>query len=298
MKVLVFGGSGQVGSELKRIIGLNDSVRFVDRLEADFTKPEMIERLTEDFQPTHIINAVAYTAVDQAELEESLALSVNAEAVKVIASCATRLDAMLIHYSTDYVFDGSSSRPYEENDVPNPLGVYGKSKLLGEVHIKEAGCRYMILRTSWVISATGKNFIKTILKLAKDKDQLTVVNDQIGAPTSAKLIARVTWELIQKDAQNLLSSGVYHLCSSGEASWFDVAVHAINRVINAGVLLACDPNKVAPITTLEYLARATRPLNSRLNSNKLERLLAAHMPHWTAGVDGTIDELIEKGFLK
>ena len=298
MRVLVFGAKGQVGSELKRILGPEDSVRFASRLEADFTKPQMIEQLIEEFRPSHIINAAAYTFVDQAEIEEALAFVVNAEALQFMASCALKVDAMLVHYSTDYVFDGSSQMSYEESDTPNPLGVYGKSKLLGEVYIQESGCRYLILRTSWVISATGNNFIKTILKLAKVNEQLSVVNDQIGAPTSADLIARVTCDLIQKDAQNPLSSEIYHLSSSGEASWFDVAVHAINRAINAGVSLACDPNNVSPIPTSEYPTRAARPANSRLNSDKLETLLALNMPYWTDGVDGTIDELIIKGLLK
>ena len=298
MKTLIFGGSGQVGTELKNLFQSDSNVRIVKRNDADFTKPHLVETLINDVEPTHIINAAAYTSVDDAEVEDALAFQVNAKAVNVLASCAARYDALFLHYSTDYVFDGLGNRPYQEIDAANPVTVYGQSKLKGEDFIQMSGCRHLILRTSWVVSATGKNFIKTILKHAQTKDQLTVVNDQIGAVTSAGLISHVTADLIRLDALTGVDSGIYHLCSSGEASWFDVAVYAISRAARKGVSLTCDPNNVIPCGSNEYPMRAERPLNSRLNTGKLEKILTNPIPHWKTCVDGTIDELITKDLLK
>lgn len=298
MKTLIFGGSGQVGTELTKLFQSDKNVHVVNRHDADFTKPEVIETLIKAVDPKYIINAAAFTSVDKAEVEKSLAFQVNAEAVNVLASCAVRHDAMLVHYSTDYVFDGLGNRPNQEMDPTDPVTVYGQSKLKGESFIQMSGCRYVILRTSWVISATGKNFIKTILKNAQTKDQLTVVSDQIGAATSAGLISRVTGDLIRLDNLSGIDSGIYHLCSSGEASWFDVAVYAISYAAKKGVSMKCDPGDVIPCRSDEYPMQAERPLNSRLNTNKLEQMLAYPMPHWSSCVDGTIDELIIKDLLK
>jgi dTDP-4-dehydrorhamnose reductase len=176
--------------------------------------------------------------------------------------------------------------------------VYGQSKLKGEAYIQSSGCRYVILRTSWVISATGKNFLKTIMRHALTKDRLQVVNDQIGAVTCAGLIAQVTDDLIRKDAVAQIDSGIYHLCSSGEGSWFDVAVYAIKRASERGVLLRCDASNVQPVSSDEYPTRAKRPSNSRLNTEKLQRIITNPIPTWKKCVDGTIDELIIKDFLK
>ena len=298
MKTLIFGGSGQVGTALKKRFHLNRDVQIVERQEADFSRLQTIEKLVNEVKPTHIINAAAYTSVDQAELEEDLAYQVNATAVSVLASCAKKYGALLVHYSTDYVFDGLEKRPYKEEDETNPATVYGKSKLKGEAYIKSTGCRFVILRTSWVISAIGKNFIKTILKHALNKDKLKVVNDQIGAVTSAELIGQVTDNLIKRDAVTQLDSGIYHLCSSGEGSWFDVAVYAIKRASEKGISLRCSASNVEPVSSDEYPTRAKRPSNSRLNTEKLQRIITNPIPTWKKCVDGTIDELIIKDFLK
>ena len=280
MKTLIFGGSGQVGTALKKRFHLNRDVQIVERQEADFSRLQTIEKLVNEVKPTHIINAAAYTSVDQAELEEDLAYQVNATAVSVLASCAKKYGALLVHYSTDYVFDGLEKRPYKEEDETNPATVYGKSKLKGEAYIQSTGCRFVILRTSWVISAIGKNFIKTILKHALNKDKLKVVNDQIGAVTSAELIGQVTEDLIKRDAVTRVDSGIYHLCSSGKGSWFDVAVYAIKRASEKGVSLRCSASNVEPVSSDEYPTRAKRPSNSRLNTEKLQRIITNPIPTW------------------
>jgi len=298
MRTLIFGGSGQVGTELKNLVRLNGDVRVVERREADFSRPQTIERLVDGLKPARIINAAAYTSVDQAELEEDLAHQVNATAVNVLASCAKKYDALLVHYSTDYVFDGARERPYEEVDKTNPETVYGKSKLKGEVYIQSSGCRYLILRTSWVISATGKNFLKTIMRHALTKDKLQVVNDQIGAVTCAGLIAQVTDSLIRKDAVTQVDSGIYHLCSSGQGSWFVVAAFALKRASEGGVWLGCGAGNVEPVSSDQYPVRALRPKSSKLSTEKLQRILTNPLPHWKRCVDVTIDELLMKDFFK
>ena len=298
MKTLIFGGSGQVGTELKKLVQLNGDVRVVERREADFSRPQTIEKLVDEVKPTRIINAAAYTSVDQAEVEEDLVHQINATAVNALASCAKKYDALLVHYSTDYVFDGAGERPYKEVDKTNPETVYGQSKLKGEAYIQSSGCRYVILRTTWVISATGKNFLKTIMRHALTKDSLQVVNDQIGAVTCAGLIAQVTDDLIRKDAVAQIDSGIYHLCSSGEGSWFDVAVYAIKRASERGVLLRCDASNVQPVSSDQYPVRANRPKSSKLSTEKLQRILTNPLPHWKMCVDVTIDELLMKDFFK
>ena len=297
MKILVFGASGQVGQALKRCIDPSVSVRFVNRTDVDFTAFKKIESVIHDFQPTHIINAAAYTAVDQAESDSSMARVVNAEAVGIVAACAAKCDATLIHYSTDYVFDGTQTTPYKEDDQPNPVTVYGQSKLLGEKFIRESNCRFFILRTSWIISSSGNNFVKTILRLAQTNEQLKVVNDQVGAPTTANLIARWTVDLVQSDPITICRNETYHLCASGEVSWFDVAVHAISYAQRLGISFRCPPDRVKAISTAEYQTQAKRPLNSRLNTSKLTHMMGKSIPAWEQGVDGTIDQLLKEGFL-
>ena len=297
MKILVFGASGQVGQALKSCIDPTVSVRFVNRTDVDFTAFKKIESVIRDFQPTHIINAAAYTAVDQAESDSPMARVVNAEAVGIVAACAAKYDATLIHYSTDYVFDGTQTTPYKEDDQPNPITVYGQSKLLGEKFIRESNCRFFILRTSWVISPTGNNFVKTILRLAQTNEQLKVVNDQVGAPTTANLIARWTVDLIMGDPITNCRNETYHFCASGEVSWFDVAVHAISYAQTLGISFRCPPDRVKAISTAEYQTQAKRPLNSRLNTSKLTHMMGKSIPAWEQGVDGTIDQLLKEGFL-
>ncbi|MFJ1300414.1 dTDP-4-dehydrorhamnose reductase [Pseudomonadota bacterium AL_CKDN230030165-1A_HGKHYDSX7] len=291
MKVLLLGKNGQVGRELQRTLLPLGSLVAMDRTEADLAQPDTLRAVIERVAPDVIVNAAAYTAVDKAETDADTAERVNAQAVAVLADCAARRGALLVHYSTDYVFDGTKAGPYLEDDATGPQSVYGRTKLEGEQAIAQAGCASLVLRTSWVFSSHGGNFIKTMLRLARERDALRVVADQHGAPTSAELIADVTAHAILAHVQGRLGSGVYHLVASGETTWHGLATYAIERARANGMPLALPQGAVAPISTAEYPVPARRPANSRLDNTKLASGLGLALPAWQVYVDRLIDQL-------
>ena len=276
MRILVLGRHGQVGAALTQSMqGLGELIAL-DRAQLDLSNPDAIRTVLRELQPQMIINAAAYTAVDAAESDEATAFQVNAEAPRVIAEESERLGAALIHYSTDYVFDGGKQGSWLEDDAPAPLSVYGRSKLAGEQAITDVGGSHLILRTSWVYGLHGKNFLLTMLKLAETRDELAIVDDQIGAPTWAVTIADATAAIIRdsgESAQLAALSGIYHLCAGGHTSWFGFA-----QAIFAHASIERKP-KLRPITTAEYPTPAKRPSNSMLNTDKFRHTFG-DLPAW------------------
>jgi len=295
MKILIFGSGGQVGTELQRTLPALGEVVALDQRDADLTDLENLRAVLYAHAPEVIVNAAAYTAVDKAEGDEALAHTINAEAVGVMADYARHNGSLLVHYSTDYVFDGEITGAYIETDVTNPLSVYGKSKRAGEEAVQQAGCHHLIFRTSWVYSAHGSNFIKTILRLAKERDALNIVADQIGAPTSAELIADVTALALAAYQADILPEGMYHLTASGETSWHGFARYVVDRAIAKGATLKLDATKIHAITTEEYPLPAKRPKNSRLDNSRLTDRLGFQMPDWRVHVDRAVDQLLGSG---
>lgn len=266
-KILLIGKLGQVGWELER--SLKGEIIAVDRTVIDLTHPNTITSTISKFQPQIIINAAAYTAVDQAEQEPEKANFINGTAVGILAEEAKKIGALLVHYSTDYVFDGTSSTPYIETSPVNPINNYGRSKLMGELAISQIDCRHLIFRTSWVYGMRGKNFLLTILRLAKEKPQLRIVHDQIGAPTWSRSIAKATSQILQCKE---IPSGIYHLTSAGKTSWHGFAEEIVKKVPNSPQILG--------ISTAEYPTPAKRPAYSVLSNHKLEATFGLKMPHW------------------
>lgn len=296
MKVLLLGGNGQVGSELRRslaslgdvVVATHDgSLAGGDRCEvADFDQPGSLSTLVERIAPDAVVNAAAYTQVDLAETERDAAFRANAEAPAALAAVCARRGAMLVHYSTDYVFDGCGTRPYREDDATAPLGVYGASKLAGEQAIRASGARHLILRSAWVYAARGRNFLRTMLQLAAERDELRVVADQRGTPTPAALVADVTAQVL---AQAPARSGMWHLTAAGETSWHGFA-EAIMASAHARGLIARQP-RVLPVTTTDYPTPAARPAYSVLDCSALQRDFGVALPDWREGLDKTLDEL-------
>ncbi len=297
MKILLLGVNGQVGWECQRSLSLLGELEAHDRSTADFQNFQQLRDIVRDSKPDIIVNAVAYTAVDQAETYIESAYQVNREAVALLAEEANKLNATLVHYSTDYVFDGKKSGRYSEDDLTNPQSVYGKSKLDGEQAILKSGCRHFILRTSWVYASRGNNFAKTMIKLATERDELKVVADQFGAPTSAELIADVTAQLVMRIHQETdfteKNSGIYNLVASGEASWHDFAKYVLEKSAVLGITLKVQSNEVEAITTAEFPRPAVRPSNSKLDTKKLKSLLEIELPDWRFHVERMVTEYIE-----
>ena len=297
MKILLLGGSGQVGSQLLASLAPLGEVIAPTRASGwDLSDPGDLALRVEQLAPEVIVNAAAYTAVDRAEAEPALAHRVNAEAPAALATAARSLDAWLVHFSTDYVFDGRGSRPWCENDPTGPLCVYGQSKLAGERTIQARHARHLIFRTSWVHGPQGGNFIRTMLRLAGERVSLAVVDDQVGAPTGAPLIAEVTARAIARVRQaphlSTKLAGLYHLTASGEASWRDVACEALGHAKAQGAALRCGPEQVQAIPTTQYPTPAQRPLNSRLNTRKLRESFGLALPAWQDGVHQTVQALL------
>ena len=290
MRLLVLGKNGQVGWELQRALAPLGEVIALGRAEADLENPAQLRNAVIAAGPGVIVNAAAYTAVDKAESEPERADRINHRAVAELAAMAAERGALLVHYSTDYVFDGRKSGPYIETDATAPRSVYGRTKLAGEAAIAASGVRHLIFRTSWVHSGRGSNFIRTMLRLAAERDSLRVVADQTGAPTSAELIADVTAQAIAAN----LASGTYHLAAAGEASWHGLARFVIAEALAAGVPLKTTPDAVAPVTTADYPTPAARPANSRLDTAKLRTALAITLPDWRDGARRSVTELIER----
>ena len=292
--ILLLGANGQVGNELRHTLPALGSVVALDVPDIDFSRPESLRDVVRAHRPRIIVNAAAYTAVDKAESDSELAFTINAVAPGVLAEEAEALDACLVHYSTDYVFDGRKPSPYVETDATGPLSVYGRSKLEGERAV-QACEKHLTLRTSWVIGAHGQNFIKTMLRLAGERDALRVVADQVGAPTSAALLADVTAKALSHMAERPANDsrwGLYHLTAAGETSWHGLARHVIARAGAMGLPLKTKPEAVLLITTAEYPTPATRPANSRLDTSKLRSAFAVTLPDWTVGVNAVLDRLI------
>lgn len=291
-RILVTGKRGQVGFELQRSLALCGEVIALDRNEFDLSDAEQMQAVLAQIKPDIIANSAAYTLVDKAETETAAAAAVNATAPAVLAGYAARHGALLIHYSTDYVFDGQKPEPYTENDAVAPVSVYGKTKLAGEEAIRSACPAHVILRTSWVYGAWGNNFLKTILRLAADRDALKVVADQIGAPTSASLIADVTAVIVrqylQAEKRSRFAYGTYNLVAEGNASWYEYACHVVEQARQSGFSFELDPAAISPIATSDYPLPAPRPANSRLCTDKIRNTFNLTLPAWQDGVNHVI----------
>lgn len=297
MKILLLGKNGQVGWELQRSLAPLGEVISLDRNGlnqwcGDLSKPEQIYQTIVDIAPNVVVNASAYTAVDLAETEQDMANLINHVTVGKIAEACTQIKALLVHYSTDYVFDGEGTSKFNEADALKPLNIYGKTKALGEQAIQNAQCNYLIFRTSWVFAQKGKNFLKTMLTLSQQREELSVIDDQIGAPTSAELIADVSAHAIVQTLRDQTKIGIYHLVASGETSWFEYANYIFEQAKNLGVNLAIQ--QVNPIPTAAYPTPAKRPHNSRLNNQKIQHAFQIYLPDWKVHVQRTLIEVFHK----
>ncbi|MEF3168425.1 MAG: dTDP-4-dehydrorhamnose reductase [Deltaproteobacteria bacterium] len=295
MRILLFGRNGQVGRELSRTLLPLGEVKALGRAEADLSDPDGLRQVLLAHAPHFIVNAAAYTAVDRAESDKGTACRINAEAVGVMARYAAENAAVLVHYSTDYVFDGEKAGAYEETDAPNPINAYGRTKLAGERAIQESGCTAFIFRTSWVYSAHGANFIRTILRLARERSAIDVVADQHGAPTSAELIADVTALAIFALRKGLIDPGIYHLTPGGGTTWHGLACRVVDRARSLQPGLALAPEGIRPIPSEAYASPARRPRNSLLDTKKLCRALDLYLPDWTVHVDRVIEQMAGRG---
>ena len=296
-KILVTGCNGQVGFELKRSLSILGEVVALDRANFDLSNPDSIRENIRKIQPSIILNPAAYTAVDKAESDENMAQAVNSFAPGIIGEEAQKISALVIHYSTDYVFDGTKNEPYNETDPVNPLGVYGRTKLEGERALAKSGANHVILRTSWVYGAHGKNFIKTILRLAAERHELRIVADQLGAPTGAALLADASAHIVSRylrDGADNFPYGLYHLAAGGETTWCDLTQYVVEKAIEANCKLQVAPDRIIPIKTQEYPTPAARPANSRLDTSKFRKTFGLQLPDWTHGVDNVLDLLLQK----
>ena len=299
MKILLLGKNGQVGWELQRSLAPLGELIALDRHSSahcgDISRLDDLAATVRAIQPDVIVNAAAHTAVDKAESEPGLARTLNALAPEVLAVEAARLGAWLVHYSTDYVFDGSGDRPWRETDATGPLNTYGQTKQVGEALIAAHCPRHLILRTSWVYAARGGNFAKTMLRLAQERDRLTVINDQFGAPTGAELIADVTAHAIRQvltESDGQRRAGIYHLVASGETTWFDYARHVLDRARHIKPDLPIKASEVAPVPTSAFPTPAKRPHNSRLDTGKLQATFGLTLPSWQTGVDRMLAKIL------
>jgi dTDP-4-dehydrorhamnose reductase len=298
MKILLFGKNGQVGWELQRSLAPLGELVAVDfdsqDLCGDFTRLDGIAQTVRIVSPDVIVNAAAHTAVDKAEDERERVHVINALAPAALAREAGKLGAWLVHYSTDYVFDGSGSKPRVETDPTGPLNVYGQTKLEAENAILESGCRHLIFRTSWVFAALGGNFAKTMLRLAQERDRLTIIDDQIGAPTGADLLADVTAHTLRAAVKRPNVSGLYHLVAAGETSWYGYARFVLNCARENGLRLKVATKNILPVPTSAFPSPATRPKNSRLDTEKLQNTFDLSLPSWQTGVARMLTETLEK----
>jgi len=297
MKILLLGKNGQVGWELQRSLAPLGELVALDRqgapgLVGDVSDLDGLAATVRALRPQLIVNAAAHTAVDKAESEPDLARRLNAEAPAVLAREAAACGALLVHYSTDYVFDGSGERPWREGDATGPLGVYGRTKLEGEQAIAASGCRHLILRTSWVYAARGGNFAKTMLRLARERERLTVIDDQWGAPTGAELIADVTAQAVAQLRQVPGKGGLYHLAAAGATTWFEYAKYVLAQAQRAQPAIEMKVTEVAPIATRDYPTPARRPHNSRLDCTRLQAAFDLRLPPWQDGVRRMLAETL------
>ena len=313
LRILLLGAQGQLGHALAQALPVMGEVLVLGRQQADLAQTDALRVLLDQHQPQLIVNAAAYTAVDKAEQEPDLAHAINAQAPAVLAQWAAAHGAVLVHYSTDYVFDGRSPRPYTEADAPAPLSVYGQSKWAGERAVQAAAGRHLVFRTSWVVGAHGGNFLKTMLRLGAERDSLRVVADQHGAPTSTDLIAHTTVQVLQQMRAPALAAntkgetsqppnapwapaddprwGLYHLAAAGETTWHAYACHVMDRATTLGWPMRASAQRIEAIATDQYPLPAPRPANSRLNTQRLQSRFGVKLPDWQAGVDAVIDSL-------
>lgn len=303
MKILLFGRDGQVGWELQRSLApLGEVIALGSQadanpvlagrpLQGDFLQPDGLVDTVQRVQPDVIVNAAAYTAVDKAETEVMAARTINAHAVETLAREAVRLGAAVVHYSTDYVFNGTGDRPWREDDVTAPLNVYGQTKLAGEQAVQQHCPHHLIFRTSWVYAARGGNFAKTMLRLGKERNALTVINDQYGAPTGADLIADVTAHTIRQLMRDPASAGIYHLVAGGETTWHGYASHVIAQARRAGLPILASADAIKPVPTSAFPTPAARPANSRLNTERLQETFGIHLPNWHVGLNRMLAEI-------
>ena len=296
-KILLVGNLGQVGYELQRSLSSLGQVIGVDRNELDITDISKLKDFVRELKPQVIVNAAAYTAVDRAESEASLAKKINADAPTILAEEAKRLDACLIHYSTDYVFDGTKDGLYSEDDIPNPLGIYGQTKLDGELGIQHTDCDHLTFRTSWVYGSRGQNFLLTMLRLSQEKEFLKIVNDQVGAPTWSRFLADATAQILaitlsQKEEirQNLW--GTYHLTSQKHTTWYDFTRAIIEEGKHS--LQFTKAAMLSPITTEEYPTPAKRPKNSKLDLSKVQKTFGIYPPQWNVSLKMCVEEIAQK----
>jgi len=298
MKILLTGKHGQVGFELQRALAPLGEACAVDQPECDLADGSAIRELVRSFKPNLIVNAAAYTAVDKAESEPELAHALNTVAPGVLGEEAAKQGAWVVHYSTDYVFDGIKPGVYTEDDLTNPQSVYGRTKRDGEIALQESGARHLIFRTSWVVGAHGRNFAKTILRLAVERESLNVVMDQHGAPTSASLLADVTAQLVrqqQREGDENFRFGLYHLVAGGETNWCDYARFVLSEALAAGKPLTLSPDSVRAIPSSEYPTPAKRPANSRLDTSKLRSTFDLELPNWQSGVRHILQQILGEG---
>jgi dTDP-4-dehydrorhamnose reductase len=298
MKILLLGKDGQVGMALQRSLLPLGELVALGRSELNLEDLTALAHRLAHHQPDMIVNAAAYTAVDKAESDPETAYLINATVVKVLSDWSFKHDALLIHYSTDYVFDGKKASAYVETDPINPLSVYGASKRAGEEAVLQSGCNGLVFRTSWVFSSTGNNFIKTILRLAQDKESLRVVSDQHGTPTSAECIAEVTALAIQAYFNQSIANGIYHLTATGTTHWHAFACYIVKQASHRGIKLTLTPEQIEPISTDEYPLPATRPKNSALDISTLSNIIPLKMHDWRIYVDRTIEKIaLQKGIV-
>ena len=292
MKILILGGSGQVGWELQRSLAPLGEVVVAPRAAFDLCDPGSVGRVMERHQPDAVVNAAAYTAVDEAEMYPQQAYAINCGAVDILGQLAAEQGCWLVHYSSDYVFDGSGTLPFDEADPTGPLNQYGRSKLAGEEAIVASGCKHLILRTSWVHAPRGKNFVRSIIKLARERDHLRVVSDQYGAPTSAELIADVTARALEQSMRKEAQSGIYHIAAAGETNWHAIALYVVSEASRLGAELRLSSVAIEAIKSADYPTPAVRPLNSRLATQKFRQTFGLTLPDWQQGVGRTIAELV------
>ncbi len=296
MKILLLGPSGQVGWELQRSLSALGDLVALDRHSSpwcgDLAQADALAEAVRAIGPQVIVNAAAHTAVDRAEAEPELARRINATAPGVLAREAQRLGAWLVHYSTDYVFDGGGERPWTEADATAPLNVYGQTKREGECAIADSGCRHLIFRTSWVYASRGQNFARTMLRLAGERELLTVIDDQVGAPTGADLLADVTALALRQALQQPQLAGLYHLSAAGETSWHGYASHVIERARQMRPERPWKVREIRPVPSSAFQTAARRPHNSRLDTGRLRQAFGLHLPHWQQGVDRMLEEIL------
>lgn len=296
MKTLLYGCNGQVGWELQRSLATFGDLIAVDvgsvDPNGDLANTSELEKTIRAIRPDVIVNAAAYTAVDRAESEIELCRAVNASAPGVLANEARRIGAWLVHYSTDYVFDGSGEAFRNESESTSPLNVYGQTKLESEILIQESGCNHLTFRTSWVFAARGSNFIKTILRLAKERETLSIVDDQIGAPTGADQIADITALALRHATKNTNVSGLYHLAAGGATSWHGYADFVVREARAAGAKLTVEPKAINAVPSSAFPTAAVRPKNSRLGTEKLRNTFSVTLPDWRVGVSRTLTEIV------